>query len=393
MPKNPSHPTGPAGRAVAIARNLYYQLLDASPEDQVLVYRALRARLADDVPAGERQEQALQCARACARDTAQALPSKKTYVAWCSSQPDPTEWLSDKAIRNAFGGSWTAMLARLGAGAVPDPGALRLLASRVYTRAGLLATIQAWHASIEGSDGPAGRITQAALHAWIEERRAEGDRRDLELPTDSGIWIRHFGGWHAVLAEAGILAHRSGAARGTRRGRMEDEGDDVLLAQLARAGQELGKAPTRATFDLWVSRQVREAEAANRVLVLHRSSTFVNRFGSWARALCKAGLIDGPEARKREWSTRGRYTREQLLDCVDDYLRARGPGITIAAYADWRDGEIKRRNAQGDTRPVPSERLLRSRFGSLANAETQARARRSHAAGTTRGAIEGRSAA
>ncbi len=57
----------------AVARNLYYQLLDASPEDQVLVYRALRARLADDVPAEERQERGLQCARACAWDTRPGL--------------------------------------------------------------------------------------------------------------------------------------------------------------------------------------------------------------------------------------------------------------------------------------------------------------------------------
>lgn len=360
-------------RANALARTIYYQLKDRAPIDQVLVYRALRERLANDVPADERQDRALRSVQACARDLELALPSKKAYVRWRDAQPDPNEYLSDKAIRNAFAGSWRTMLQAAGAGVTADPGSLRLLAQGSFDSDTLLKTIAAWYDAIGGESASPEDITQENLLRWMDERRAVGDRPDLDLPRDKGVWVRHFGGWTPTLATAGLLAHRARSARARVHGSIDDDQLEAQLhAGLQRALTELHGIPSSRTFDRWVTAHVQAAAADNRLLPLHLSAVYRNRYGSWARGLYAAGVVDEAEMKRRERRRHDSYADDEVLECIDAYLAAAGPGITGASYVSWRTDELIRREANDDFRPIPGERFLRGRFGSLADAERHA---------------------
>lgn len=356
-------------RASVLARSLYYALKDRSVQDQVLVYRALRERLVDDVPEGARQVRALECVQTCATEMQDPLPSKATYNHWRDHLvADRCEWLSDKAIRNAFANSWTTMLSALGS-AGQDAGAQRLVALRKYTPAGLLATIAAWHDSLDDDAVSADAIKQEALHAWMKERRVAGDRPDLELPSDNGIWVRHFGGWFEALAAAGILSQRAGASRSTRGGLVDDATNTQrLLEDLVRARDDLKKVPSYTTFNAWVAREVNKGRERNEVLILHGAPVYRKEFGSWPRALYAAGLIDEADMHRRE-AHATKYTDEQIFECLERHLRSEGLGISTPGYAAWQSKDRALRAEEGDSRPSPSERLLRKRFGSLAAAE------------------------
>lgn len=172
-------------RADPLALSLSRFLKDRSLVDKILVYRALLDATANVLPETGAQDRALSDVRACAAAIRCPEPSKKQYVTWRAAQPSPNEFLSDSAIRNAFGG-WRRMLAALGAPTVADPTALRLTAVGSYTPDGLLDTLTAWYEAIGGPAAHPRSITQSECHRWMDERRRAGDRPDLELPRGTG---------------------------------------------------------------------------------------------------------------------------------------------------------------------------------------------------------------
>jgi hypothetical protein len=80
----------------------------------------------------------------------------------------------------------------------------------------------------------------------------------------------------------------------------------------------------------------------------------IRHFGTWRTACERAGL---PANTTR--STSSRWTDEQLLQAVADYLAEPGATGSYAGYQEWARG------AEG----APSGALLRSRFGTWAEAK------------------------
>lgn len=125
--------------------------------------------------------------------------------------------------------------------------------------------------------------------------------------------------------------------------------DDRLVTDLTAAAAELGEPLTAAAYDAWQ----RGREAASPALL-------IRRFGSWNAACARAGV-----ATNKTRSTSRRWSEEEVIRVVADYLASPGSTGSFAGYAAWareRDG-------------VPSGATLRQRFPKWN--ELKERARRS----------------
>ena len=349
---------------------IYYQLKDRSPQDKVLVFNAVKDATASFVPTEHAQELALADVRACAEALEIQSPGKNRYVNWRSKQPRPGDYLSDTAIRNAFAGSWSNVHAAMGAGALVDPTALRLTAQNKYTREGLLRTLDAWYQALGATSADPHALTKNDCHSWMQERRAAGDRPDLDLPRDRCVWISHFGSWADALATAGLLEHRSRAGDAIPSGAISGITDELLLEDLRTVVNELGGAPGVGPFDAHVA-AIRRAEARENVVCrIHQSESYRRRFGSWPDALHRAGLIPDRELHRRR--PRSSYTEQEALAWVRAYLDEAGPQISGGRYQAWRDRALDTQFERGAHGAIPSDRYLRGRFGSLKNAAKRA---------------------
>lgn len=102
--------------------------------------------------------------------------------------------------------------------------------------------------------------------------------------------------------------------------RTPDFSDDQLLDGLRAAAAELGDPLTNGAYDTW--QRVRDTAASPALLI--------RRFGSW-RAACAAAGLRANTTR----STSRRWSEEDLVAAVADYLAAPGASGTFADYAAW----------------------------------------------------------
>lgn len=137
--------------------------------------------------------------------------------------------------------------------------------------------------------------------------------------------------------------------------RVPEYSDDRLAADLAAAAAELGEPLTAASYDAWQ----RERDAASPALL-------IRRFGSWKQACARAGV-----ATNKTRSTTRRWSDEDVVAIVADYLAEPGSTGSFADYTAWARG-------RADT---PSGATLRQRFGW---AEVKERARARAEGGSTR---------
>lgn len=118
--------------------------------------------------------------------------------------------------------------------------------------------------------------------------------------------------------------------------RVPEYSDDRLAADLAAAAAELGEPLTAASYDAWQ----RTHDAASPALL-------IRRFGSWNQACARAGV-----ATNKTRSTSRRWSDEEVVAVVADYLAAPGSTGSFAGYSAW-----------ARQRPeAPSGATLRQRF-------------------------------
>lgn len=104
--------------------------------------------------------------------------------------------------------------------------------------------------------------------------------------------------------------------------RTPDYSDAQLLAAVAAAAAELGEPLTAGAYDTWQ----RPRAAASPALV-------IRRFGSWTEACRRAGI-----ATNTTRSTSRKWSEDDLVAIVADYLRAPGSTGSFADYSVWAKG-------------------------------------------------------
>lgn len=118
--------------------------------------------------------------------------------------------------------------------------------------------------------------------------------------------------------------------------RAPEYSDDRLAADLAAAAAEQGEPLTAASYDAWQ----RGRDAASPALL-------IRRFGSWNQACARAGV-----ATNKTRSTTRRWSDEDVVAIVADYLAAPGNTGSFADYSAWAR----------DRADTPSGATLRQRF-------------------------------
>jgi hypothetical protein len=118
-----------------------------------------------------------------------------------------------------------------------------------------------------------------------------------------------------------------------------------LIAGLRSAAEHSGVPLTVKQYDDF--RRAAQAGLASGIWV-------IRHFGTWRTACERAGL-----AANTTRSTSSRWTDAELLRAVADYLAEPGTTGSYAGYQEWARG----------TEGAPSGALLRSRFGTWAEAK------------------------
>ncbi|WP_203337361.1 homing endonuclease associated repeat-containing protein [Nocardioides limicola] len=118
--------------------------------------------------------------------------------------------------------------------------------------------------------------------------------------------------------------------------RTPDFSEQQLLDGLSAAAAELGEPLTSTAYDAWQ----RPRAAASPALL-------IRRFGSWNAACAAAGV-----ATNKTRSTTRRWSDEDLVDLVAEYLAWSEGSGSFAGYSAWAKGR------EG----VPSGATLRQRF-------------------------------
>lgn len=132
--------------------------------------------------------------------------------------------------------------------------------------------------------------------------------------------------------------------------RAPDYSDQQLVDALQVAAAELGEPLTATAYDGW--QRGHDAAASPALLI--------RRFGSWNGACERAGV-----ATNKTRSTTRRWTDDEVVGIVADYLAAPGSTGSFADYSAWARGQDA----------APSGATLRQRF-SWADLKSMAQARR-----------------
>lgn len=190
-----------------------------------------------------------------ARTREQLIEELKDGAAELGHTPTSDEWgamrgsrASEATVRKAFG-SWPAGLEAAG---LRPPDAKR----RSWTQDEVLD-------SIETFVGQKGEIpSRASWEAWTAERPAYDTVVDV------------CGSWSRALALSGYPARKAGRPAWSK---------NEILALLKRYAAETGTVPTAAQWDAWTERHP-------------HSTTVADHFGTWTKALGRAGLTPSKES-------------------------------------------------------------------------------------------------
>lgn len=370
-------------RACELARQTWIQIRDLPEPDRAFIRDALATRFAEARP--ERVLVALDALRRCQLELGR-VPSAGRYEDFRKQRPD-LDLRSAKFISNSFGGSWrNAIAAFLGE---PLPNVLRKrLTSGVslYSDEDLIDFTQEFielHV-VEWIDG------QPTLTCPLDE--LTGARRTIRCLSQRGFraYARHqenvlrrrfpslemicsrFDGWENAVAaackrlasgELRVVAIEMLTTRDARRAQ--------IVSLLVKCASELGEVPTPAEFDQWLRstaerRDVIDRKAANAWIALRTSNDAIRSFKTWNQALVSAGLIGQQFAQPgRIYATpEHRFSTDELLQAIRDARQEVTGKLNDRAFEGWRSAKLD----LDDSRPIPSGRTIRHRFGSLAAA-------------------------
>ncbi|MGI8801036.1 MAG: hypothetical protein ACR2KV_02525 [Solirubrobacteraceae bacterium] len=182
--------------------------------------------------------------------------------------------------------------------------------------------------------------------------------RERGVPSASFV-AGTFGGWAKALDAAGLEPTADLRALQFR-GRRKLASDDEILAGLRECAAETGQPLLFRAYRAWA--RERERSVGEDLPLLPTSlGSLINRFGSYANALARAGLhasIQGPRLRYRDHAEIG-------LAAIRAAHVATGPGdLTCTAFCEWRAMELARLEANGELPAIPSVNSIRRAHGS-----------------------------
>lgn len=138
--------------------------------------------------------------------------------------------------------------------------------------------------------------------------------------------------------------------------------EEAMLGALVEAADQLGRAPSMDEFN-----------AAGQSKPWWSAATIARVFGSWKRALAKAGLLSLEEtasvlSRRPDWRTgrrKPRYADERLVEVLRWCARIVHGGahryVTVRQFLDWREAELVAARRRGEDLQLPS----RHQYGRL----------------------------
>jgi hypothetical protein len=349
-----------------LALGLFAQLRDKSEADRQLVYRALVRRFA--VRRADRQlhrdpdrvEWALEALWEC-EDWLGELPSKHAYSDWRSERGESAGWPSAGFIVNTFG-SWAEAAAAAGGAPTMDPLARRLLANGPrFEEDELIALLQR-----AGRDLRQDWLTFDVYRDWAARVTARRDPRFRRVALSHGPF-RRCGGWSAAVRKAGLRPGGPGYSRDATTDSSHLSDGQLLQAVREEARRVRGRL-TFTGFDELRKARERRATARDQRLPSVRAKRLVDRFGSWADVLFKAGLVTDEERRFRSCEGQYRIDERGALTLLGGEVRRRGR-LSPGDYLAWR----RLRILAGDPRRLyPSRAWLVSRFGDWSSVLSEA---------------------
>lgn len=370
-------------RASELARRTWDVIRDLPDHELRFIRDSLSKRFLSSK--AERILVALDSLRRC-EEAMGRLPGANRYDDFRKSHPQ-LELRSAKFIRNSFGASWSNAVATYHGESTANILRKRLTSSRSsYSNEDLLNYVREFieQHSVEWVDGqpkikcddPELQIARRTIACLTQTGfrtygRAQESLFRRRFPSFDLINAR-FGGWKNALSlaaegikdgELRVAVLESILSRDARR--------EQLIALLRQFRAEHEKPPSREEFNEWLgtlsSRSgVDDLKAARAWIALRTSDDVSRSFRSWSQGLIAAGLIEPSFAQPgRIYATpEHRFSRNELIEwlCV---ARSEISGVmNDRSFAAWRSQRL----SADESRPIPSARTIRHRFGSFASA-------------------------
>jgi hypothetical protein len=262
----------------------------------------------------------------------------------------PAEWPTAEEIVNAFG-CWADALRAARVGGVPvDVSARRMLASgQPFEPEEMIACVRDWIDEVDPE--------RPALMAYVRWARQQMLSRDRRLPRywrSPDLAYDRFGGWPALLAQAGY--------RWRPRGLEVERRDEITRGYVDAYLAEHGCLPTSQNMNGYL-RRVRAG--GGQTGWLPWPAAVCSEHGGWLDALCTLDYLTAEELAARR-ARRGR-TERQLLEFVVEALAALGEDASSTAYGRWAAGQRSAGRLE-----VPTFPALYGRLGTWVSIRTAA---------------------
>jgi hypothetical protein len=353
---------------------MYFRLTSQPVADIMRVYRALQELFVED-PDDDVKRWCRDALAECLRVAGSV--SFDAYTAWHGGLDDRSLWPTPAKVRATFG-DWRKARAQLEA--IPQQDVMSRKLRGTYnlksTREGTIEALRVWGDSL-GDELAAEALSWDSWLGWAREAADDPELWHLELWFSPNAFLRHFDSFTHAKAEAGLI-RRAGEKLSRLSCRCDHLDDEQMLDLLRDSARELGCLPTYGA-------QQRHAQRLNEQagrLVMPSAKDFTRRFGSWGKALVRAGLCTAQQAAARNVRGEVPLTREFALDCLRLATEWNGGRRVIRnRYRRWRAEDAPR---HAWLRRPPSDNWIHGEFGSFDAAAAQAQSTRSFAEAVAR---------
>lgn len=271
----------------------------------------------------------------------------ESYKQWRQLQDDPGAYPSPSQIVRLFGG-WADALSWAGLRGAGDPRAERAVsAGRRFTEEQILELLRRWAGAVEGL------LLERDFLEWCREQSRLWQPGDPLHPRTAAV-LQRLGGWHHLLAKAGLAERGSSATYVSKKPwRYSDE---TMLMWTRRIADSVDGPVTMAAYDAERTRRRAEAHADGRELSIPFSVTLCNRFGSWLEVLAAAGLSHRTSI--GDARSTAPYRPSELVSAVRRAANECGLPLPRPVYDMWRDQHMGRTGER-----VPHSSLVAKKLG------------------------------
>jgi HNH endonuclease len=273
-------------------------------------------------------------------------PSVDEYRTARKKHPE-RNWPADSSIRRILGGSWNVALRSTHLQTVAGGDMVIASLGPLFQASELIAAVRQCTEAIGGVP---------SLHRYLGWAK----RPDVRVlpgrrPTSQQPFERAFGSWLKALVAAELVDGSNPAVIGwdtpdrPRVVRLTDEGATQVLHEVK---ERLGHVPRLREYQAERERMLCEAQDARTPRAIPSANALQRRYGTWAEALCVAGLEPGSGRRHGKGGPKGpRTSDDECLAILREAYAACGSPFTVKVYMAWRKAEMQ--NA-GKRRLLPS---------------------------------------